>query len=158
MQRRYRETDSSWVREEFERYQANRPCHTCGGHRLRPESLAVKIGGRHVGQVTEMSIREALDWVLANAASDPNLPGGVSYHFLMMLGTLCGGWQMARAATVAAAKLAGGATDTDFYNAKILSAKFFAEQALPRVAAHALSVQSGSSTMMSISLDQLRGD
>ena len=63
MARRYRETDSSWVREEFERYQANRPCGACGGHRLRPESLAVKIGGRHVGLVTEMSIREALDWV-----------------------------------------------------------------------------------------------
>jgi excinuclease ABC subunit A len=64
MQRRYRETDSSWVREEFERYQSNRPCGTCGGHRLRAESLAVKIGGRHVGLVTEMSIREALDWVI----------------------------------------------------------------------------------------------
>jgi len=63
MERRYRETDSSWIREEFERYQANRPCGTCGGHRLRAEALAVKIGGRHVGQVTELSIREALDWV-----------------------------------------------------------------------------------------------
>ena len=63
MARRYRETDSSWVREEFERYQANRPCNACGGHRMRAESLAVKIGGRHVGLVTEMSIREALDWV-----------------------------------------------------------------------------------------------
>jgi excinuclease ABC subunit A len=64
MQRRYRETDSSWVREEFERYQSNRPCGGCGGHRLRAEALAVKIGGRHVGLVTEMSIREALDWVI----------------------------------------------------------------------------------------------
>ncbi len=64
MQRRNRETDSSWVREEFERYQTNRPCHTCGGHRLRAEALAVKIGGRHAGLVTQMSIREALDWVI----------------------------------------------------------------------------------------------
>jgi excinuclease ABC subunit A len=63
MERRNRETDSSWVREEFERYQTNRPCGTCGGYRLRAEALAVKIGGRHVGKVTEMSIREALDWV-----------------------------------------------------------------------------------------------
>jgi len=63
MERRYRETDSSWVREEFERYQNNRPCGTCGGHRLKPQALAVKIGGRHVGEVVEMSIREALAWV-----------------------------------------------------------------------------------------------
>ncbi|MGD9293968.1 MAG: excinuclease ABC subunit UvrA [Roseobacter sp.] len=62
MERRYRETDSSWIREEFERYQNNRPCGTCGGFRLRGEALAVKIAGLHVGQVVEMSIREAFDW------------------------------------------------------------------------------------------------
>ncbi|KGB81786.1 excinuclease ABC subunit A [Rhodovulum sp. NI22] len=62
MERRYRETDSNWVREEFERYQNNRPCHSCGGYRLRPEALAVKIAGLHVGQVVQMSIREAYAW------------------------------------------------------------------------------------------------
>ena len=63
MERRYRETDSNWIREEFERYQNNRPCGACEGYRLRDEALAVKIGGLHVGQVVEMSIREALAWV-----------------------------------------------------------------------------------------------
>ncbi|QDL92621.1 excinuclease ABC subunit UvrA [Paroceanicella profunda] len=63
MERRYRETDSAWVREEFERYQNNRPCGVCHGYRLRPEALAVKISGRHVGEVVQMSIREALAWV-----------------------------------------------------------------------------------------------
>ncbi|MGB3408718.1 MAG: excinuclease ABC subunit UvrA [Jannaschia sp.] len=70
MERRYRETDSAWVREEFERFQNNRSCGACGGYRLRPEALAVKIGPAdgppdarlHVGQVVQMSIREALDW------------------------------------------------------------------------------------------------
>ena len=70
MERRYRETDSNWIREEFERYQNNRPCGTCNGYRLRPEALAVKIGPSdgdsdtllHAGQVVEMSIREAFDW------------------------------------------------------------------------------------------------
>ncbi len=67
MERRYRETDSSWIREEFERYQNNRRCGTCDGYRLRPEALAVKIGPNgqdalHVGQVVEMSIRQAFDW------------------------------------------------------------------------------------------------
>ncbi len=63
MERRYRETDSNWIREEFERYQNNRPCHTCEGYRLRPEALAVKIAGLHVGQVVQKSIREALAWI-----------------------------------------------------------------------------------------------
>ena len=62
MERRYRETDSSWLREEFERYQNNRPCGTCHGYRLKQEALAVKIGGLHIGQVVRMSIKEAYDW------------------------------------------------------------------------------------------------
>jgi excinuclease ABC subunit A len=63
MERRYRETDSSWVREEFERYQNNRDCGTCDGYRLKPEALAVKIAGLHVGQVVRMSIQEAYAWI-----------------------------------------------------------------------------------------------
>ncbi|MCX7888984.1 MAG: excinuclease ABC subunit UvrA [Rhodobacteraceae bacterium] len=63
MERRWRETDSAWVREEFERYQNSRPCHVCGGHRLKPEALAVRIAGLHIGEVVQKSIREALAWV-----------------------------------------------------------------------------------------------
>ena len=66
MERRYRETDSNWIREEFERYQNNRSCGTCEGYRLRPEALAVKIGKGdnllHAGHVVQMSIREAYEW------------------------------------------------------------------------------------------------
>ncbi|WP_428925525.1 excinuclease ABC subunit UvrA [Marinibacterium sp. SX1] len=65
MERRYRETDSNWIREEFERYQNNRPCGTCHGYRLREEALAVKIADLHIGQVVQMSIREAYDWTLS---------------------------------------------------------------------------------------------
>ncbi|MBU2982544.1 excinuclease ABC subunit UvrA [Lentibacter algarum] len=65
MERRYRETDSNWIREEFERYQNNRPCGACNGFRLRDEALAVKVAGLHAGEVVQMSIREALDWVAA---------------------------------------------------------------------------------------------
>ena len=82
MERRYRETDSNWVREEFERYQNNRPCGTCHGYRLRAEALAVKIGPAdkpdellHAGQVVEMSIREAFAWcetVPANLSAQKN--------------------------------------------------------------------------------------
>ena len=66
LERRWRETGSEQMREEFERYQSQQPCKTCGGHRLKPEALAVKIGARkdlrHIGEVTRLSIREAADW------------------------------------------------------------------------------------------------
>jgi excinuclease ABC subunit A len=65
MERRYRETDSNWIREEFERYQNNRSCGTCQGFRLRAEALAVRIAGLHAGQVVQMSIRDAFDWTLS---------------------------------------------------------------------------------------------
>lgn len=60
VERRFRETTSDYVREQMEKYMAHKVCPTCRGHRLRPESLAVKINGRHIGEVTEMSIKEAL--------------------------------------------------------------------------------------------------
>ncbi len=68
IERRMRETDSNWVREEFERYQNNRPCHVCNGYRLKPEALAVRIAGFHIGQLTGLSIREAQAWVNAAPA------------------------------------------------------------------------------------------
>ncbi|TRW97873.1 excinuclease ABC subunit UvrA [Paracoccus sp. M683] len=63
MERRLRESDSQWVRDEFERYQNNRPCGACHGYRLKPEALAVKIAGNHIGEVVQLSIREALAWI-----------------------------------------------------------------------------------------------
>jgi excinuclease ABC subunit A len=63
MERRLRESDSQWVRDEFERYQNNRPCGACTGYRLKPEALAVKIAGNHVGEVVQLSIKDALAWV-----------------------------------------------------------------------------------------------
>ncbi len=62
LQRRWRETDSSWVREEIEKFQGITDCEACGGHRLKPEALAVKVGGLHVGEVAEMSIKAANAW------------------------------------------------------------------------------------------------
>jgi excinuclease ABC subunit A len=62
IERRFRETDSDWVREELSRYQAAHPCDACGGYRLKPQALAVKIDGLHIGQVTDMSIRAANAW------------------------------------------------------------------------------------------------
>lgn len=62
MERRFLETDSSWVREEFSKYQSAAPCEFCHGKRLKPEALAVKIGGLDIMDASEMSIKKALLW------------------------------------------------------------------------------------------------
>ena len=62
LERRYKETESAGMREEIERYMSAKPCVACGGYRLKPEALAVKLDGLHVGQVTEKSIRAAYQW------------------------------------------------------------------------------------------------
>lgn len=59
IERRYRETASDYIREQMEKYMAQQPCPSCHGHRLKPETLAVKITGKHIGQITELSIKEA---------------------------------------------------------------------------------------------------
>ncbi len=62
IERRWRETESDWVREELGRFQSDHPCEACDGFRLRPEALAVKIAGFHIGEVSKKSIREAGAW------------------------------------------------------------------------------------------------
>ena len=62
LERRYRDTESTWMREEIERYMSAKPCPDCGGYRLKPTSLSVKIADMHVGEVCDMSIRAANDW------------------------------------------------------------------------------------------------
>ncbi|MBS0548447.1 MAG: excinuclease ABC subunit UvrA [Proteobacteria bacterium] len=64
LDRRWKETDSSWVREELERFQHEAKCEACDGARLKPEALAVKIAGLNVSQVTEFSIGDAVKWFL----------------------------------------------------------------------------------------------
>jgi excinuclease ABC subunit A len=62
LDRRYRETDSAWVREEIARFQSAAPCPDCGGKRLKPQALAVKIAGLDISQAGEFSIRKAGEW------------------------------------------------------------------------------------------------
>jgi excinuclease ABC subunit A len=62
LDRRWRETDSSWIREELSRFQSVSPCDVCKGARLKPEALAVKVGKKNVFEVTEMSIDQAAQW------------------------------------------------------------------------------------------------
>ena len=69
LERRIRETDSVWVREELSRYQSERPCGTCHGARLKPEALAVKIASKNLAEVAELSIDKARDWFSTVAAT-----------------------------------------------------------------------------------------
>ncbi|WP_420478470.1 excinuclease ABC subunit UvrA [Brevundimonas sp. FT23028] len=64
LERRWRETDSAWVREELGRFQSETPCEACGGKRLKPEALAVKIAGEDIAEVSWLSIRHAHEWFL----------------------------------------------------------------------------------------------
>jgi len=63
LERRYKETDSSYVRGEIEAYMQMQPCEACGGKRLKPESLAIKVGGKSISEMTRLSIKEALSAV-----------------------------------------------------------------------------------------------
>jgi excinuclease ABC subunit A len=62
LERRYRETESEWSREEIQRYMTATPCEACHGFRLKPEALAVKIDGQHIGEVSLLSVSAAIEW------------------------------------------------------------------------------------------------
>ncbi len=64
LDRRWRESDSAWIKEELSRYQSSQPCETCGGARLKPEALAVRVGGRSIADVSRLSIAKAGQWFL----------------------------------------------------------------------------------------------
>lgn len=63
MERRWKETESDWAREEIGRFMSETPCAACNGFRLKPEALAVKIAGSHIGEISRLSVRDALAWV-----------------------------------------------------------------------------------------------
>ncbi|MGX5733549.1 excinuclease ABC subunit UvrA [Bosea thiooxidans] len=71
MERRWKETESDWAREEIGRFMSETPCAACNGYRLKPEALAVKIDMRHIGEISKLSVKDALEWVTA-------LPGRLS--------------------------------------------------------------------------------
>ena len=62
LERRWKETDSDWAREEIGRYHVRNAVPACKGNRLKPEALAVKIAGQHIAEVARLSVREAHGW------------------------------------------------------------------------------------------------
>ena len=62
LERRYKETDSDWAREEIARYFTDVPCEACHGYRLKPEALCVKIAEKHIGEISDLSVKAAALW------------------------------------------------------------------------------------------------
>ncbi len=92
--------------------------------------------------------------LLEGSVDDALLPGSVAYNYLMMMGTLCGGWQILRGALAAKQALVEGG-DEVFLNAKVISARFYVAQVLPRTASYAQMVAAGSESIMAMSDEQL---
>lgn len=101
------------------------------------------------------ALTQAVSWLLDNYKDDINAPGAISYNFMMLTGTVCGGWQMAQSAIVAYHKL-NDASDSynDFYRTKQMTARFYAEHILPRASSYLKTILTGSESIMSIETDQ----
>lgn len=100
------------------------------------------------------SVNSSLKYLINHYRDDQHLAGVVSYNFLMMLGTLIAGWQAARSAQIAVQQIQSGASDREFYESKLVSCQFFAEQILPKVHAYGKSIRTGSAATMALSEDQ----
>jgi acyl-CoA dehydrogenase len=107
------------------------------------ESLAIGIG----------ALEQATRWMLQTVGHDPDAALAASVNYMMLTGYVCGGWQMARAALAARARSAPG-PDEDFHRAKIATARFYAEQILPKANALLAAVKSGASTALILEEDQ----
>lgn len=96
-------------------------------------------------------VEVTIQWLLDSYSSDPRIPGAASVNLLMQLGTVIGGWQMARAAVIAQEKMP---EDESFYQAKIITARFYMDHVLPRAAAFSSSARSSCDTIMALREDQ----
>ncbi len=85
-----------------------------------------------------------LDWLLANGAEDPEVPASVAVPYLMLQGTVCGAWVMARAALAASQRLVAGGGDEAFLHAKLVTARFYFDHVAPRAGAWLATVEAGS--------------
>lgn len=97
----------------------------------------------------------ATDYILENAAADPELAGAASYNYMMLSGYVLGGWLLAKSALISARHLQVENSDQTFYQNKIATARFYAEQILPRAHAHRSGVVAGSTTIMGIAAKDL---
>jgi butyryl-CoA dehydrogenase len=100
------------------------------------------------------ALEEVVGFVVGNIKSDIKAVFAGSVTYLKMAGLVLGGWQMARAAAIAAGKLKAGEGDTQFYGAKLATARFFADQILPQALAYRTAIVDGAESVMALSEDQ----
>jgi alkylation response protein AidB-like acyl-CoA dehydrogenase len=100
------------------------------------------------------AVSDCVDYVLAAAGKDPNAAFAGAVPFLMLMGIVAGGWQMARAALIAERKLQKNDGDAAFLGAKIKTARFFADHVLAQAPGLAVTVAQGSPSVMALSEDQ----
>jgi alkylation response protein AidB-like acyl-CoA dehydrogenase len=122
------------------------------GEQWNPGDELATVRDAYVAAVNEL--RESAAWLLANYKRDATIAGAVSFHLLMQMGLVAGAWQMARAADRAADKLAQGGQDKEFYSAKLVTARFYTEQILPRASAHGSAIRSGGESTMGLGEEQ----
>jgi alkylation response protein AidB-like acyl-CoA dehydrogenase len=100
------------------------------------------------------AVEGAAGWLAKHHGDSPAVPGAVAVNFLMLLGTVTGGWQLARAALVASSRQEAGGPEGDFHAAKLLTARFYAEQILPLAGAYRQAIEAGADTLMAFPDDQ----
>ncbi len=93
-------------------------------------------------------------YLLKGAEADINLPGSLAFNYMMLAGTVCGGWQMLRAAQAAEQLLQSGDADNDFCTAKLATAEFYMAQILPRYLSYAAAAAAGSEAIMGLDEEQ----
>jgi len=100
------------------------------------------------------AVADSVDWLLAHFGQDVRAASAAAVPFLRLMGVVAGGWQMARAALIAEQRLAGGEGDKPFYEAKIATARFYADQVLVQAPGLAATVTSGSAGVMALGEEQ----
>ena len=101
-------------------------------------------------------LEQSASWLLQNAPNDQHVPGAASVNLMMQMGTVVGGWQMARAAVAASRQLETcDDHEKGFLDAKIGTARFYAEHILPRASSYARAACAGSESIMSVPVDLL---
>jgi acyl-CoA dehydrogenase len=127
------------------------------------QAVSTQLAGLHIEGYAQSqghflagiaALTKARDWLLANYTSDINAPNAVCFNFLMLLGTVCGAWQMNRAAIIAKAKVDAGADPDGFYRAKLVTARFYGEHFTPRVHGYFQALCAGSDSIMALAEEE----
>ncbi|TAJ95159.1 MAG: acyl-CoA dehydrogenase [Gammaproteobacteria bacterium] len=127
------------------------------------QAVSTQLAGLHIEGYAQSQghflagiavLTKARDWLLANYTADINAPGAVCFNFLMLLGTVCGAWQMNRAAIIAKSKVDVGEDPDGFYRAKLVTARFYGEHFTPRVHGYFQTLCAGSESIMALAEEE----